>query len=300
MKCQHCGINFDDSERVCPMCGARAGTRGRVGELEKKAAEWREQQMEDAPAQDRTPNRGRKARPEARRARPSARPIREDKKRGKKSGAKMVIIVFVILFVLLNVLPSLLDAGAELWDNFAYTVEDMIDGDSYDEYEEVRYVPGETYTYDPEHYQFVYAALYDLTGGTANATLADGTTLTLEVEPGEMGGYVLTIQDSGGIFTETGYTWCSYYYPEEQMNDEAFPPEEFDCFSLCLDVEEASYTGGSIPARYAADEYGEHWFDLYYHKDTGLIALVARPDTGIFGEEGYAVFAPQDDQTEAA
>ena len=31
MKCQHCGINFDDSERACPMCGARAGSRGRLG-----------------------------------------------------------------------------------------------------------------------------------------------------------------------------------------------------------------------------------------------------------------------------
>lgn len=30
MKCQHCGINFDDDERVCPICGARAGSRGRL------------------------------------------------------------------------------------------------------------------------------------------------------------------------------------------------------------------------------------------------------------------------------
>ena len=31
-----------------------------------------------------------------------------------------------------------------------------------------------------------------------------------------------------------------------------------------------------------------------------LTVLAARPDTGIFGEEGYAVFVPQDYQTEAA
>ncbi|MFR4414397.1 MAG: hypothetical protein ACLT4C_03515 [Butyricicoccus sp.] len=30
MKCQHCGIHFDDEERVCPMCGARAGSKGRM------------------------------------------------------------------------------------------------------------------------------------------------------------------------------------------------------------------------------------------------------------------------------
>ena len=30
MKCQHCGINFDDGDRECPICGARAGSRGRL------------------------------------------------------------------------------------------------------------------------------------------------------------------------------------------------------------------------------------------------------------------------------
>ena len=38
MKCQNCGINYLDEDRECPICGARAGVRGRVGELEKKAA----------------------------------------------------------------------------------------------------------------------------------------------------------------------------------------------------------------------------------------------------------------------
>ena len=35
MKCQHCGINFDDSERVCPICGERAGSRGRLTKATK-------------------------------------------------------------------------------------------------------------------------------------------------------------------------------------------------------------------------------------------------------------------------
>ena len=36
MKCQHCGIHFDDEERVCPMCGARAGSKGRMTRTEPK------------------------------------------------------------------------------------------------------------------------------------------------------------------------------------------------------------------------------------------------------------------------
>ncbi len=30
MKCQHCGINFEDTEKECPICGAKAGSPGRM------------------------------------------------------------------------------------------------------------------------------------------------------------------------------------------------------------------------------------------------------------------------------
>ena len=30
MKCQHCGIHFDDEERVCPKAGGGAGSKGRM------------------------------------------------------------------------------------------------------------------------------------------------------------------------------------------------------------------------------------------------------------------------------
>ena len=30
MKCQHCGINFDDGDRECPICGASGGQPGAV------------------------------------------------------------------------------------------------------------------------------------------------------------------------------------------------------------------------------------------------------------------------------
>ena len=35
MKCQHCGINFEDGERFCPICGERAGSKGRLSETGK-------------------------------------------------------------------------------------------------------------------------------------------------------------------------------------------------------------------------------------------------------------------------
>ena len=149
-------------------------------------------------------------------------------------------------------------------------------------------MPGETYPYDSEDYRYVYAALHDLTGPEAVGLLADGAVLTLSVEPGEAADYELTIEDGSGVYTETGYTWCSYNYPEEGLYGEDFPPEQYDSFLLSLYTEDFSYTGGdAVPERYAPGEYGGHWFVLYYARETGAVVLEDMDDTGLFQSERY-------------
>lgn len=135
--------------------------------------------------------------------------------------------------------------------------------------------PASHYTYDADHYQYVYAALHDLTGGYAAGVLSDGSTIEISVEEGEMGDYTLIMQDGTGAYLETGYTWCSYNYPEEEAYNEAYPPDQYDCFTLSLDVYDCSYDSadGSIPERYALDEYEERWFLLYYAPETGEVVL---------------------------
>nr|WP_297172073.1 hypothetical protein [uncultured Agathobaculum sp.] len=98
MKCQHCGINFDESERECPVCGARAGSRGRLGGAKEQV-----KNVSPAPVN---------ARVTARRARASARPIRENKKR---SMGRAVIVV-ILLVVLLNLLPVLARLASGVWE----------------------------------------------------------------------------------------------------------------------------------------------------------------------------------------
>ncbi|WP_125115343.1 zinc ribbon domain-containing protein [Agathobaculum sp. Marseille-P7918] len=287
MKCQHCGINYSDEDRECPICGARAGTRGRVGELEKKAAAWREKQFEDEPTYRKTHTRAKKAKP-------SAKPIRETKK-GKGKVAAVVAAAVVLLNVLPSAIPLLQDFADNLGDSFRTYQEDLGWGSSeqeaeaWDSYDDgtVYYTPGETYEYDEDHYVSVYAILYDLIDGHAAATLADGTTVDLQAEPGEMSDYTLTISDGTGTYTESGYSWSMYNYPEEAWYDEAYPPERYDSLSLCLSMEDARYTG-SMSERYAArQENTDLWLVAYVDRDTYDITLQDIDDTGVFGGETF-------------
>ena len=99
MKCQHCGINFDESERECPMCGARAGSRGHLGETKEQV-----RNASSAPAN---------ARVTARRARASARPIRESKKKGRGRA----VVVVILLVALLNFLPAIVKLASGVWNS---------------------------------------------------------------------------------------------------------------------------------------------------------------------------------------
>ena len=295
MKCQHCGINYSDEDRECPICGARAGTRGRVGELEKKAAAWRERQFADEPTYQKTSTRKTPIR--AKKAKPSVKPIRE-----VKQGKGKVAAVVAAAVVLLNVLPSLMPVAKDLFDNFregASTFEiDLGDWgqpepepseDDWYGYENgmIYYERGTEYTYDPDNYVSVYAVLHDLTGDHATATLADGTTIDLWVEPGEMGGYTLDIADGTGIYQEKGYTWCVYNYPEEGIYDENFAPGQYDSLTLALSCDEWSYDG-SLHERYdTRQENIDLWLIVYVDRETGLLTLQDAETVGIFGAPAF-------------
>lgn len=297
MKCQHCGINYSDEDRECPICGARTGTRGRVGELEKKAAAWRDKQFADEPTYQKT--RTRKTPIRAKQARASVKPIRET-----KNGKGKIALVVVVAVVLVNLLPSLIPAVKDLFDNFfdgnnSFEIN-LGDWESYDPDAEAEaedwvsyddsalyYERGQEYTYDSDNYVSIYAALYDLTGEHAVATLDDGTTIDLQVEPGEMGDYTLRIDDGTGIYEEHGYTWCIYNYPDEGIYDENFPPEQYDSLTLVLSCSEGRY-GGNLYERYdARQENTDLWLVVYVDRETGLVTLQDAEQVGIFSNSAF-------------
>lgn len=285
MKCQNCGVNYLDEDRECPICGARAGTRGRVGELEKKAAAWREHQLEENPNY-------RKARPRARKAQPSTKPIR-DKKPGKGKAAAIVAMLVLIV----NLLPVLGSALSEVIDNLGSAVSTFTDNFAWDEATPdpdiwadtedglIYYTPGTTYEYNADDYTYVYVNLYDLFGDYSTGTLSDGSTVNLWVD--EYDNYTLMIQDSMGTYDETGYTWCIYNYPEEGMYDDSYPPEQYDSLTLFLTADETSYDGNQ-PERYDDRREGaDLWLIVYVDRDTGLITLRDADMVGIFGADAF-------------
>lgn len=285
MKCQNCGVNYLDEDRECPICGARAGTRGRVGELEKKAAAWREHQLEENPNY-------RKARPRARKAQPSTKPIR-DKKPSK--GKATAIVAMLVLIV--NLLPVLGSALSEVVDNLGSAVSTFTDNFAWDEAAPdpdiwadtedglIYYTPGATYEYNADDYTYIYVDLYDLFGDYSTGTLSDGSTVNLWVD--EYDNYTLMIQDSAGTYDETGYTWCIYNYPEEGMYDDSYPPEQYDSLTLFLTADETGYDGNQ-PERYDDRREGaDLWLIVYVDRDTGLITLRDADMVGIFGADAF-------------
>ena len=285
MKCQNCGVNYLDEDRECPICGARAGTRGRVGELEKKAAAWREHQLEENPNY-------RKARPRARKAQPSTKPIR-DKKPSK--GKATAIVAMLVLIV--NLLPFLGSALSEVVDNLGSAVSMFTDNFAWDEATPdpdiwadtedglTYYTPGATYEYNADDYTYIYVDLYDLFGDYSTGTLSDGSTVNLWVD--EYDNYTLMIQDSAGTYDETGYTWCIYNYPEEGMYDDSYPPDQYDSLTLFLTADETGYDGNQ-PERYDDRREGaDLWLIVYVDRDTGLITLRDADMVGIFGADAF-------------
>lgn len=285
MKCQNCGVNYLDEDRECPICGARAGARGRVGELEKKAAAWRERQLEEAPDY-------RKARPRARKAKPSAKPIRDTKRtKGRAAAAVALLVVLVNLLPLvgsfLGDIPDNIDnAIAAITDEFGWQ-EASPEPDLWDDYDDgqLYYTPGGTYEYDEDDYTYVYVRLHELFGDVSMGTLSDGSTVHLWFD--EDDNYTLMIEGDTGVYDETGYTWCVYNYPEEKLYDDSYPPEQYDSLTLCLTAEQTGYDG-SQPERYETRrDSADLWLIVYVDRTTGLLTLRDADVVGIFGADAF-------------
>ena len=131
MKCQHCGIHFDDEERVCPMCGARAGSKGR---MTRPAPKWhgkpRETYTEYHPTIENSSS--------AKTAKSKSRPIKDKPKKNSAKGAVIAIIVIALLqfvptliaFVVDDLVPEIESSfgnspAAEYDSDYSYAAQDL-------------------------------------------------------------------------------------------------------------------------------------------------------------------------------
>ena len=182
MKCQHCGINFEDGERFCPICGERAGSKGRLSETGKplfphktvrpRAEKKTEResvrsaidpQYESVRTTAQHKTHSHEARPIGTKAVPSAMP----KKSGRIKGNRKAGAIIAAAVVLVNFIPTIIslieDSTANFPERLPDFVYDFTDGDSSHDYDNAD----------------TYIDLSILVGEQIELPLSDGATLAL-------------------------------------------------------------------------------------------------------------------------
>ena len=288
MKCQHCGINFDDGEKTCPVCGARAGSRGRLSEPRKfpfqpkpvrpkakERTEYESVQSEIDPEYEsvRTTaqhqSHSHEAQPLGRKARPSAKPIRENRVKGSRTAA---IVVAAIVF-LLNIAPAFIGLIEDSTANFPERLPDFIydftDGDS---------------SYDDDNAD-TYIDLSILVGEQIELPLSDGATLALYFEPGEDGAYTLgyIAPDGSKQYVEQGYTSCSEE-SDSWYDEERFPTEDYEFYLTWMTKNEEAASNTTVPPWYDARGESDIWLCIYRSRTDGSIILQDMDQLGLFGD----------------
>lgn len=288
MKCQHCGINFDDGEKTCPVCGARAGSRGRLSEPRKfpfqpktvrpkakERTEYESVQSEIDPEYEsvRTTaqhqSHSHEAQPLGRKARPSAKPIRENRVKGSRTAA---IVVAAIVF-LLNIAPAFIGLIEDSTANFPERIPDFIydftDGDS---------------SYDDDNAD-TYIDLSILVGEQIELPLSDGATLALYFAPGEDGAYTLgyIAPDGSKQYVEQGYSSCSEE-SDSWYDEENFPTEDYEFYLTWMTKNEEAASNTAVPPWYDARGESNIWLCIYRSRTDGSIILQDMDRLGLFGD----------------
>lgn len=265
MKCQHCGVNFDDEERACPICGARAGSRGRMSASRGTGSTQRRYTKTSGTQRSCTTAASGKT--------GSGKP--KTTVAGKRGSKMRAGIVVALLVVLVEFLPAGMRAVSRVW-------EDITDRAGHAVREPA--VPAQEETPSQSS-----RSLYDLLGPETAIDLPDGGMIALSLGEGEGGAYRLVLNSAAGQYIENGETWCSY--DGVSTIDEAFSEEEYDWYAValtCLEVE--SGLPGGEPLWAAVREPGEDiWLMVYVSRVSGGVILEDLDEIGLFDGERFAV-----------
>lgn len=248
MKCNNCGINYDDEDRECPICGTRAGAGKRASVPRYTSYMHDTHTKEDCTHQTFTRKfTTAKRTPPVKATRPAG-----GAPDGKKAG-KWIGVAIAVLILLADILPL----GLE------YVQGKLDDG---------RYYTAAADAPEPDYEPaFEQERVADLLGTRSTGTTPDGGLLTLLFDTDN--DYGLTYANGELLYEETGWAWCVYNDPSEGQYDEMHPPEQYDSYTLCLDFEDAS-AQGAMAERFAAHQTaGEMWLYVYVPLDGGPAVL---------------------------
>ena len=294
MKCQHCGVNFDDDDRYCPICGAKAGSRGRMSEQKQAPSpiRWMEHMQQtphtkhDHPAKANARRSTASAQP-IRDAYSSARPTQPGANQRAKGASKKAIIVAVVVFLLVNFLPLLFTLVGGIFGSVGSAIPDF--GDLAEDWAE----------------DSGYADYYDDDDRTLGEAIGDEP-LTLDAAGGTLmlratgdDSYELTWNSADGAdyYDEQGYVWCSYSDDENGYRLSEFPIDRYDQYFITLTADAIEHTE-NIPQwctdRATGESTDSLWLVAYVDRDTGDVAIEDMDVLGLFGDMEYSMTAYYD------
>ncbi len=259
MKCQHCGINFEDTEKECPVCGARAGSPGRMsttkrstfsGKTVRGSGKKSYSQKASFPA-------------------PDSR-ARGTYKNQQNKRTKAVVLVSALCMIA-GFLPAIM-------------------GIAYRQLKSINTGPQPEISYSTA--VRVYS-LYDVLDGGISTELSDGTYISLY--PYSDDEYELYIETPEGSYSETGKGQCSPIEYDDMYNP-AFPPELYTTYELYLSASQIEYDNAdgsdTIPEAYNSrmNSTEELYLILYVNTDYNFVTLYDINGSGLFGGETYTDF----------
>ncbi|MDO4271135.1 MAG: zinc ribbon domain-containing protein [Eubacteriales bacterium] len=283
MKCLNCGINYDDGDRECPVCGTRAG-KGRRANVPHYTS-YEHKRHDEQSCTHRTFTKDVTFNTQGK----SGKPIRDKNPQEAAAKARKWAVAAVIVIALLS---ELLPAGIRVIRDF---VEDIGYGSGSYRTADLPAASGQD-EYDPDEYpdfEYVPVMLGDLLGAHAAADLPGGMALDIALaNDGEYETYELTLRDESGVYTEYGDAWCVYNYPEEELYAADYPPERYDSFTFCLTPESMEYerlTGDGVePEWYVRRrEYDDLWLLAYIDKETDAATIEDADGVGLFNYEQF-------------
>ena len=262
MKCQHCGVHFDDEERVCPMCGARAGSKGRMSKPEPK---WhgkpRETYTEYHPTIENSSS--------AKTAKSKSRPIKDKPKR-KKGPWGLVVTLLVIVTILPNLFAFVIDELIpEIEDNFGdYSVSDS----DYADYDE--------------------DTLYDVFGDNGITLSAFDNVYTFQAS-GDGSSYEFSYTENGNsTFRSTGTAFCYREDDEDYYPRDEYPYDEYIMYSVYLYPEHQETNGPQpdwcdVMMRSKEDSI---WLNVFQNRTTDEVVVEDMGGVGLFGSGNVLPF----------